>query len=227
MPQLRCPSGELTPLCLALKHDLTAPAHPNIAPALMTLPTTTRDTPDVPQRFLLSCVVCHRRKIKCDRYVKGCGNCTKARIVCIYPKAKVALQRSRARPSLQPKEHAKREREMERKLKALEAKVHALTNATIRSHISTKSSSPTVEGGPVGELKPNVGAVRRDGKVSVRPLAVGQLAIGDTMQSVTAQQIASNRTVTDRFWDNFYRRRKQTSTTPTPPPFYSFTALRA
>ncbi|KAH8587162.1 fungal-specific transcription factor domain-containing protein [Bisporella sp. PMI_857] len=162
-----------------------------------------RDAPDVPQRYPLSCVLCHRRKIKCDRLVEGCGNCAKARTVCIYPETKIAPKRARTRPSLQSKEHAKRERELERKLKVLEAKVHILATATIGSQISNKSPSPAIEGGSVGELKLNVGAVRRDGKISVRPFTVGQVAAGDTVQSDTTGQIVSNRTITDQFWQNF------------------------
>lgn len=43
--------------------------------------TTERDAP-VQKSF--SCVLCAQRKVKCDRLPRGCENCTKARVPCIY-----------------------------------------------------------------------------------------------------------------------------------------------
>lgn len=168
------------------------------APVIATAPSTTNcDVPNVHQRFPLSCVICHRRKVKCDRRVEGCGNCIKAGAGCIYPQAKVSLQRFRTRPSPHSKEATNRERELERKLKALEAKVHLLTNTTIRSDILNDSASVTVE------LQPKTGAVQRHGKISMSPLTVRQVGTSDTVKSATVKQVASNRPITDRFWANF------------------------
>lgn len=160
-------------------------------------PMTNGNVPDILQLFPLSCVTCHRRKVKCDRRVEGCENCVKAGAVCIYPQSKVSLKRARTRPSLRSMESTNRERELERKLKALEAKVHFLTNTTTGGDITNRSSNVTV-----GQ-QPEARSVQRHGNSSVRVLAGGEIATGDTMQSATATQVAPYRPITDRFWANF------------------------
>lgn len=186
-------SGDSEGTNCSIAHPITPPAPVNATAP----PMTNGDVPDVHQQFLLSCVVCHRRKVKCDRRVEGCGNCIKAGAGCIYPQSKVSLKRARTRPSLHSKESTDRERELERKLKVLEAKVHFLTNTTTRSDVSNKSSSVTVD------QQPEAGTVQRHGNFFMRPLTAGDIATRNTVQSATAKQVASYRPITDRFWANF------------------------
>lgn len=59
---------------------------------------TSRTTLDLPSGSLkpYSCVVCHRRKVKCDRK-ETCSNCAKANVECIYRPPPPPRRRKRER----------------------------------------------------------------------------------------------------------------------------------
>lgn len=56
----------------------------------------TRPTPDSNSAKPFSCVVCHKRKVKCDRR-EPCANCEKAHIDCIYRPPPPPRRRKRER----------------------------------------------------------------------------------------------------------------------------------
>ena len=49
-----------------------------------TSPESNTTTSDQPHLKSFSCTICAQRKVKCDRLPGGCGNCTRARVPCVY-----------------------------------------------------------------------------------------------------------------------------------------------
>lgn len=100
-----------------------------------------------------TCVLCRRRKIKCDRQ-HPCSNCIYAELECVYPVGQGrAPKKSRAALNAQLSE----------RLSRLEAIVQCLQAAS-----SSKSSQQSLKEGPTTEIDDSIG--RR----------LGQLVIDDT-----------------------------------------------
>src|SRR4051794_18273794 len=74
----------------------------------------------------ISCIVCRRRKVKCDRILPSCSNCSKGETPCIYPASLRASRRKQVNE--QYLDEANREAVLLKRLKKLESIVAVLGN---------------------------------------------------------------------------------------------------
>jgi hypothetical protein len=98
-----------------------------------------------------NCIACYHRKIKCDRRLDGCSNCTKAGITCIYtPQRNVAMQKR----GPYSKSVVKKNEELEQKILALEATVQNLNK---KIHNRSLELSVELQGTSISMTRPGQG----------------------------------------------------------------------
>lgn len=90
---------------------------------------------------LYSCVVCHKRKVKCDRQ-DPCSNCEKASVECIYRPPPPPRRRKRERNLY---EDASQNREKSRRYGGKESHIFNTTN---QKHASPPSRVQDAQVGP-------------------------------------------------------------------------------
>ncbi len=129
----------------------------------------------------LSCIVCHRRKVKCDRRTDGCSKCATAGAVCSYPTPKPSRQGKRAQSS-------KREQELERKLIELELKLQEAIHSKGLIQAFAQNKGNTELANASKYIAANVTDLSND-----LPMA----------QSDTPQKPLAPPTIIDRFLENF------------------------
>ncbi|KXJ96259.1 fungal-specific transcription factor domain-domain-containing protein [Microdochium bolleyi] len=92
-----------------------------------------------------SCVVCRKRKVRCDKHMP-CSNCRKANIQCIFPAPGRAPRRPRPKdPNAPPKQASEREVELMKRLRKLEGIVEDLSGQVefeTGKHPSSNDGSP-------------------------------------------------------------------------------------
>ncbi|KAJ1330831.1 proline utilization trans-activator [Microdochium nivale] len=99
-----------------------------------------------------SCVVCRKRKVRCDKHMP-CSNCRKANIQCVFPAPGRAPRRPRPKdPNAPPKQASEREVELMKRLRKLEGIVEDLSGQVefeTAKHPSSNDGSPnaTTESG--------------------------------------------------------------------------------
>jgi hypothetical protein len=74
----------------------------------------------------ISCIVCRRRKVKCNRVLPSCSNCSKGETRCIYPTSARASRRKQI--NLQHLGEAENEATLLKRLKHLEGMVTKLSS---------------------------------------------------------------------------------------------------
>lgn len=72
-----------------------------------------------------ACSLCRRRKLKCDKTAKGCKNCTKSNVTCIYPSPE---PKPRGKRGPYSKNKMRQEQELKQTMKKLEDKCEWLEN---------------------------------------------------------------------------------------------------
>lgn len=83
----------------------------------------------------ISCIVCRRRKVRCDRKLDSCSNCAKGETPCIYPTSLRATRRKEV--NQQYLNDANREAILLNRLKKLEGMISVLGN-----HAPDDSAAP-------------------------------------------------------------------------------------
>ena len=128
---------------------------PMADPLPMSDPTQQHQTDSAPEEGLKiwSCVICRRRKVKCDRR-DPCGNCTRANVECHFPVTGRIPRRSRNASAWESP--AQRQAELISRLRRLETVVTELTAQVEESSapgVSRKAPAPPTSvrlGGPGG-----------------------------------------------------------------------------
>ncbi|KAH7034549.1 fungal-specific transcription factor domain-containing protein [Microdochium trichocladiopsis] len=128
---------------------------PTAGPPRTTMPMTFTPTgpmtldPSLPPSEALnprSCVVCRKRKVRCDKHMP-CGNCRKANIQCVFPAPGRAPRRPRPKdPNAPPKQASEREVELMKRLRKLEGIVEDLSGQVeieTAKHSGSNDGSPT------------------------------------------------------------------------------------
>lgn len=113
---------------------------PNLSPAVDGASTSNRAAARRPKKVERSCILCHRRKIRCDKR-SPCSTCTKTGVLCCYPALDQPARRQPRKATIA--DVAERLVRLERTLVAISSDppVHQnLTDAT------TSSASPSDHG---------------------------------------------------------------------------------
>ena len=103
---------------------------PEAVPILDTEPSNVGSTenhsiPSPPRVAASNCAGCYRRKIKCDRQLDGCFNCSKANVKCTYPRQEHTVRQKRGPYHKDPSK--KKNSGFEQKILALEEKLKDLS----------------------------------------------------------------------------------------------------
>jgi hypothetical protein len=171
------------------------------------------------ERSGASCNSCRRRKLKCDREVKGCSNCAKAEIPCLYPSPSTSIKRKRGPYH---KEKTQRERELEHAVKVIEAKYNQLADQVrTQNHGKAEPSYPAKDGASASiklslseatDIQRPVVSVKGYGK----RVALSRVSSSDdnsSLKSLSGDEVKSTSKdgkpnekdvrLKDRFWSNF------------------------
>jgi len=105
-----------------------------------------------------SCVVCRKRKVRCDKHMP-CGNCRKANIQCVFPAPGRAPRRPRPKdPNAPPKQASDREVELMKRLRKLEGIVEDLSG---QIEVETGKHPTSNDGSPVATADSALDAATR------------------------------------------------------------------
>lgn len=113
----------------------------------------------------ISCIVCRRRKVRCDRRLGSCSNCSKGETPCIYPASLRATRRKEI--NQQYLNDANREAMLLDRLKKMENMIAVLTNHKIDDSAAPDFNSNAAGQPPIPDDDENEGLNQALGKMIV------------------------------------------------------------
>lgn len=130
----------------------------------------------------ISCIVCRRRKVKCNRILPSCSNCSKGETRCIYPASARASRRKQVNLQYLGEAAADNEATLVKRLKHLEGMV-----AKLSSHVE-KSPDSSLD---VSIADPAVELVTADGTEGISR-DLGKLVVEQGQRRYISSQVWDN-----------------------------------